>query len=111
MPRWLPATEPETIKLVWLAAVNVQVSLVVSKPLAVTTTVPSPLLEPEVTALTEATVPVFSVSLVTSTVTVSDAPASPFRSVSVTCSFNVSPAWYVVVTASELSKNCKLAGH
>ena len=71
MPRWLPATEPETIKLVWLAAVNVQVSLVVSKPLAVTTTVPSPLLEPEVTALTEATVPVFSVSLVTSTVTVS----------------------------------------
>ena len=39
MPRWLPATEPETIKLVWLAAVNVQVSLVVSKPLAVTTTV------------------------------------------------------------------------
>ena len=54
MPRWLPATEPETIKLVWLAAVNVQVSLVVSKPLAVTTTVPSPLLEPAVTALTEA---------------------------------------------------------
>ena len=65
MPRWLPATEPETIKLVWLAAVNVQVSLVVSKPFAVTTTVPSPLLEPEVTAPTEATVPVFSVSLVT----------------------------------------------
>ena len=49
MPRWLPATEPETIKLVWLAAVNVQVSLVVSKPFAVTTTVPSPLLEPAVT--------------------------------------------------------------
>ena len=54
MPRWLPATEPETIKLVWLAAVNVQVSLVVSKPLAVTTTAPSPLLEPEVTVPTEA---------------------------------------------------------
>ena len=65
MPRWLPATEPETIKLVWLAAVNVQVSLVVSKPFAVTTTVPSPLLEPAVTVPTEAAVPVFSVSLVT----------------------------------------------
>ena len=65
MPRWLPATEPETIKLVWLAAVNVQVSLVVSNPFAVTTTVPSPLLEPELTAPTDATVPVFSVSLVT----------------------------------------------
>ena len=74
MPRWLPATEPETIKLVWLAAVNVQVSLVVSKPLAVTTTVPSPLLEPAVTVPTEAAAPVFSVSLVTSTVTVSAVP-------------------------------------
>ena len=77
--RWLPEIEPAIVRLVRLAAVKALVSLAVSNPFAVTTMEPSPLLEPDVTELTEAVVPVFSASLVSRTSTVSADPASPLQ--------------------------------